>query len=277
MARNHFAGKMVYIFGGSSGIGLEIARQAAARGAHVIIFSRNRQRLEQAVEQIAASKISEEQKFSWFQVDVSDHAAVLAVAEKAVETFGAPRILINNAGRAYPRYFEQITYEQFDETMRINLYGIWSAVSALLPHMKAQGAGQIVNTSSLAGFIGVFGYTDYAASKFAIFGFSEALRCEAKPHNISVSVVCPPDTKTPGFEVENQTKPPETQALSESGGLMEPDQVARAILRGIEKRKPVIIPGLDGKFTYFMKRHAPWLVNWIMDRIVRKTRQKAQK
>src|SRR5438477_366286 len=80
--------------------------------------------------------------------------------------------------------------------------------------------------ASLAGLIGVFGYTDYCASKFAIVGFSEALRSELKPHGIMVSVLCPPDVDTPGFAVENTTKPPETVAISEGAKPMTPDEVA---------------------------------------------------
>ncbi len=103
----------------------------------------------------------------------------------------------NNNGRAYPRKFADVSCQQFDETMRINMYGIWNTCAALVPHMKEQG-GAIVNISSIAGFVGVFGFTDYSASKFAVIGFSEALKSELKQFGITVQVLCPPDTDTPG-------------------------------------------------------------------------------
>jgi short-subunit dehydrogenase len=191
--------------------------------------------------------------------------------EEAVQEFGPPDILINSAGRAYPDYFDNISYEQFDETMKVHIYGIWNTVSALLPHMKDRG-GYIVNVSSVVGFMGVFGYSDYAASKFAIIGLTETLKSELRRYNIGVSILCPPDTDTPGFEVENRNKPPETQAVSESGGLMEPEQVAEALLKGMRKGKFFIGPG-SAKMVYRLKRFFPWLVEMVMERDIRKVQK----
>jgi len=138
--------------------------------------------------------------------------------------------------------------------------------------MKTQG-GYIVNVSSIAGIIGVFGLTDYCASKFAIIGFSEALRSELMPHNIMVSVLCPPDTDTPALEVENRTKPIETHAISENAGLMQPEEVAKALVKGIQKKQSLIIPGIEGKFSCLVKRLAPNLVEWVMDRSIRRVQK----
>lgn len=268
-----FSGKTVYIMGGSSGIGLATANLLSGEGAHVIIFARRKKRLESALEEISGCRCSEEQRFCCVQMDVSIREQVAAAMSRAVSDFGVPEVLINFAGRAYPRIFEHITYEQFDNTMKINLYGTWNTVSALVPHMKERG-GYIVNVSSQAGFIGVFGYTDYSASKFAIVGFSEALRSELKPYGITVSVLCPPDTDTPGFHEENKTKPEETKAISASAGLMQPDEVARALIKGMRKEDFIIVPGFDGKFTFMAKRLFPGLVEFIMDRTIRKVQTK---
>jgi len=157
--------------------------------------------------------------------------------------------------------------------MQTNFYGIWNTISLLSPHMKAAG-GYIVNTSSIAGLIGVFGYTDYSASKFAIIGFSEALRSELRPHGIGVSVLCPPDTDTPGFAVENTTKPDETKAISEGARLMSSDAVAQAFFRGVAKGRFIIIPGASGRLTVLLKRWFPSLVNRIMDDTVQKVQKK---
>ena len=268
-----FSEKTAYIVGGSSGIGLATANILAAKGAHIIIFARRKDCLERAVEEIASKRISKGQRFSCLPIDVSIRDEVEAVMSRAVSEFGIPEVLINCAGRARPYIFEEITYEQFDETMKINLHGTWNTVSALVPHMKERG-GYIVNVSSVGGFIGLFGYTDYSASKFAIIGFSEALKSELKQYGITVSVLCPPDTDTPGFHEENKTKPEETKAISARAKLMQPDEVAWALINGMRKREFLIIPGFDGKSTFMTKRLFPWLVEFIMDRDIKKVQEK---
>jgi len=264
-----YAGKVVYIVGGSSGIGLAAAKQFASLGADVFIFSRTIETLDRAVEEIAGEAHADSQKVSSRRLDVTDGDAVDEVMARAVVEFGAPDVLINCAGRAYPRAFEEIGYDQLDESMKVHLYGIWSTIRALLPHMEAKG-GEIVNVASMASFLGVFGYTDYCASKFALLGFSEALRSEFKPRGIGVSVLCPPDTQTPGFDIENKTKPAETVAATGMSIVMQPDEVARALIRGMRRGTFVIVPGLFGKAVYLAKRLVPGLVERMMDRDIRK-------
>lgn len=264
-----FAGRTAYVTGGSSGIGLATARLLAEAGAHVAVFARTPERLDAAQAAIEARRVAPAQRFARFRLDVSDHAAVCAVMTEAVAAFGPPDLLINAAGRALPRYFEDVTFEQFDETMRINLYGVWNSVSALVPQMKARG-GAIVNVASMAGFMGVFGYTDYCASKFAVVGLSEALRQELRRYGIAVSVLCPPDTDTPGLAAEDVLKPAETKAVSAGGGLMRPDEVARALLRGVQHGTFMIVPGRDGKLAFYAKRYAPGAVDAVMRRAIRR-------
>lgn len=267
-----FDGKTVYISGGSSGIGLSAAGLLVASGAHVLLLARGRERLESAAAALRSRRKAGDQRISWMQADVSRKDQVDRVMARAVEELGVPDILINCAGRAYPRHFEDISYEQFEETMRINFFSVWHTVSSLVPHMKEKG-GCIVNVSSLGGFIGVFGYTDYAASKFAIVGFSEALRSELKRYDIRVCVLCPPDTDTPGFQVENLNKPEETKAISAAARTMHPDDVARAMLKGIRKGRFLIVPNMEGKLTCLAKRFVPSLVDWFMDREIRKVQK----
>jgi 3-dehydrosphinganine reductase len=270
MTREQFDGKNIYITGGSSGIGLAAARAFSKRGANVIIFARGEMRLDGALKELEHSRIKEDQNFSSMAVDVSEIDDVSVIMERAIREFGIPGVLVNSAGMAYPNYFEDIPYEKFDEMLTVNLYGIRNVVSCLLPSMKEAREGYIVNISSIAGFIGIFGYTAYSASKFAVIGFSEALRGELRPHNIKVSVLCPPDTDTPQLHEENKTKPPETKAIAGNAGVMDPDGVAETLIRGMEKGKFMIIPGLEGKFIYLAKRYVPSLVNYVMDREVEK-------
>lgn len=269
----NFKDSLVYITGGSSGIGLATAKLLAAEGASVIIFSRRQQVLDEAVVQIKSCGTSAKQKFAGRSMDVSQKDNVDSVLSSAVAEFGAPDVLINCAGRAYPRCFEDITYQQFDDTLKTNLYGIWNACSVLVPHMKAKG-GAIVNVSSMAGFLGVFGYCDYAASKFAIVGFSESLKSELKKYNISVQVLCPPDTDTPGFATENLTKPEETKAISANAKALSSEDVARELINGIRKNTFMIVPGFDGKLTHFLKRHMPFIIDIFMDSAIKKTQKR---
>jgi 3-dehydrosphinganine reductase len=263
-----FNGKVVYITGGSQGIGLATAKLLAAKGAGVAIFARRKNVLDEALKEISACRQNPEQKFSCFSLDVSKQEEVSNVMQQAVSSVGVPDLLINCAGRARPGYMGEITYGQFDETIKIDLYGTWNTCSSLVPLMKKRG-GYIVNVSSICGFIGVFGYTDYCAAKFGVIGFSEALRSELKQHNIVVSVLCPPDTNTPGYTEENKTKPPETRAVSAVANIIQPEAVAAAMLKGMAKGDFMIIPSADGKFSFVMKRLFPWLVDMVTDSQIR--------
>jgi short-subunit dehydrogenase len=268
-----FGNKNIFITGGTSGIGLACAKQFANLGANTMIFSRNQHHFEKAKKEIKGIKQDDSVRLAHMPLDVSDNDMTVNVMEEAVKKNGPPDILINCAGRALPNYFEDITYKQFEDTIKINLFGTRNTIAALLPHMKKKG-GHIINVSSIAGFTGVFGYTDYAASKFGVIGFSESLRSELKKYRIQVSVLCPPDTDTPGLKAENATKPEETRVVAENGGLLTPDYVAKAMIKGIGKTNFIIVPGFMGKVTYMAKRFVPGVVEKIMDRAVKKVQNK---
>jgi 3-dehydrosphinganine reductase len=112
--------------------------------------------------------------------------------------------------------------------------------------MKKRGSGRIVLVSSQAGQTGVFGFSAYSASKFALVGFAQALRMELKPYGVNVSVAYPPDTDTPGYEIENRIKPEETRIISETSGLFQSEDVASGIISGIRSGDFSIYCGLDG-------------------------------
>jgi 3-dehydrosphinganine reductase len=269
--------KTIYVVGGSSGIGLAAAKLFAEGGAHVCLFARNQERLKDARQRVAGRAPSPEQRFASYSVDAADHRQADRIMKRALKEFGTPDILVNCAGQATPRRFEEVTYEQFDETMKINVYATRNAIAALLPAMKKKDGAAIVTVSSIAGYVGVFGYTDYNASKFAVLGFSEALRAELVEYGIKLFVLCPPDTDTPGLAVENQTKPPETRALTAKASLMTPEAVAGALIAGMDKDKFIILPGFDGKFTVLAQRLIPGIVRWVVDRTVKDVQKKLRK
>jgi 3-dehydrosphinganine reductase len=264
-----YTGKIAFITGGSSGIGLACAELLAARGADVVIFARGQKQLDKALEDVERNRMSEKQRFLAIQLDVSQHEQANSRLARTVADFGSPDILINSAGVSCPQRFEDIPYSKFDEIMRINLNGTWNTVSILLPYMKERG-GSIVNVSSVAGYIGIFGMTAYSASKYAVIGFSEALRSELKRFGITVSVLCPPDVDTPMLERAEKIKPEETKAISSAASIMKPLDVARDVINGMERGQFLILPGFGTKYTYFMKRLFPGLVESIIDGKVRK-------
>ncbi len=262
----NFSWGTVYITGGSSGIGFAIAELVVREGGRVVLLARNEKKLLTAQKQIGKQSCHTQ------VLDVSKIDAVSDIIKKAIETFGAPDMLINNAGIAHPDHFYDLDLGVFEQTIRTNLLGTIAVTKAAVPFMKV--GSRIVNVSSMAGFIGTYGYTSYSASKFGIIGFSQALRNELKPEGIRVSVLCPPDTDTPQLVEENKTKPPETYAISGNAKLMSAAGVAASFGRGVKRNRFLMIPGFSGNMIYLLNQIAPGLVRPIMDSIVRTARKK---
>jgi 3-dehydrosphinganine reductase len=247
-----FSSKLVYITGGSSGIGLETARLLSSRGADVAIFARTREKLDQAMIDIETHRLSSDQKVHAMQVDVADNDDVWDKMKEAIKIFGIPDIVITSAGVGQADLFGNICHQAFDALMKTNVYGTRSVIAALLPSMKERG-GQIVILSSAAGLMGMFGYTSYAASKYALVGFAECLRSELKCHGIAVTLVCPPEVDTP-FLLNEAGIPPEARAMKNFAGTLQPSSVAAAILKGIIQKKFMVIPGVLAKLLYLNHR-----------------------
>lgn len=262
-----FRDQRVYLVGGSKGIGFAAARQLRERGAETILFARGEEALREAAEDLRANLADGDDGVGWQTLDVADPETVERAFEAAADDHGPPDIVINCAGMARPDYFENIDADDFDQTLQVNLYGTRHVADAAYPYLRGRD-GHLVNVSSVAGYVGVFGYTDYCASKYGVIGFSEALRAEARQDDVGVSVLCPPDTRTPGFEEENKSKPPETRAVSEGGGLADPDEVATELLQGLRREQFLILPGTEPKLVYWSSRFAPGLVRFFMDRDV---------
>ncbi|RPJ56610.1 MAG: SDR family NAD(P)-dependent oxidoreductase [Dehalococcoidia bacterium] len=197
----------------------------------------------------------------------------ISTLTNAVIEFSAPDILINSAGISYPQYFEQIEFSKFDDIIKTNLYGSWNTIDVLLPCL-IKTKGYIVNVSSVAGFVGVFGMTAYSASKYAVIGFSEAIRSELKQYNITVSILCPPDVNTPMLEKANRIKPPETKALSAAASIMEPEQVANSLLNAMTRGEFLIIPNASGKITNIIKRISPGIAERVIDQKIKQVNKR---
>lgn len=265
--------KHAIITGGSSGIGKAVAKLLASEGANISLIARDTDKLETARQEIIAVTISPQQKILSFVADVAKLEEVTKVIQEAIAQQGTPDILITSAGIAIPGYFDDISLETFERTMRVNYFGSLYCVKAVLPAMQAARKGNIVFISSGAGLIGLFGYTAYSPSKFALRGLAESLRGELKTYNIKVAIVYPPDTDTPQLVAENKTKPPETKAITATADTWSAAGVAQEIVKGIKSDRFAITPGLE--MTILNRFHsiiAP-LLNKYFDRLVVKNNQ----
>jgi 3-dehydrosphinganine reductase len=274
MAAKPFLGKLTLVTGGSSGIGLATAIKLSSIGADVWLLARDKSHLETARVKVQAAALNSDQRFGVLSADVTDASEVKAVLSDFIHTTGVPDLLVNSAGVAHPGYFELLDVEIFDWMINVNYLGTVYVTKAVVPGMMQRGSGHIVNISSIAGFLGVFGYTAYGASKYAVRGFSDVLRAEMKPHGVHISIVYPPDTDTPQLAYEDQFKPPETKEISGSAHAMAADQVADAILKGVARGRYTILPGLEGKFYYRLSSLVGDLVYPVMDMMVSQAQKK---
>ena len=268
--------KIAIVSGGSKGIGKETARQIVLLGGSVCVIARQVEPLEAAARELKELVRASSQFVEIIACDATSMEQLQPRLTEFVDQHGAPDYLINVVGYAKPQYVQELTLEDFRKCMEVNYFGQLIPILILLPHFMAARKGHIANVSSMMGYFGIMGYTAYAPTKFAIVGLTEALRNELKPYNISFSVLYPPDTDTPGFEVENRTKPRECAQMSASAKLLSAQEVAEAFVAGIIKRKYVILPGEAG-FVWRVNRYFPWLVRWITDSQYRQARRKLGK
>lgn len=179
--------KVALVTGAGKGIGRAIALALAAEGAHLGLIARTEEDLKKVAEEARASGVRAE----WATADVSDRAAVEAAVRQLEATLGGTGILINNAGTGTFGKFLELEPEQWEQQVRINLFGVYYATRAVLPGMIERQGGDIVNISSTAGKSGAAVTSAYSASKFAVFGLSESLMQEVRKHNIRVTAHAP--------------------------------------------------------------------------------------
>lgn len=265
----------VLITGGSSGIGLAIARQAAAAGARVSLVARDPAKLAaaRATIQPASSGPAEVVTAS---ADVSIEAEVLAALNAAERVHGPVNILVTSAGVARPGYFEEVPVAVFERTMAVNYFGTLYPLKAVVPGMRKRGHGAVVIISSGAGLFGLFGYTPYAPTKFALRGLAETLRAELKGTGVDVTIVYPPDTDTPQLTEENHTKPPETKALTAAGGTWTAEAVATLTWEGLRRGRFAVTPGLPLTALAWLHSLLAPILRWHFDRVAAKARGPAK-
>lgn len=271
-----FADKTAIVCGGSKGIGKETAKEIARLGGSVCLIARHREPLQSTAREIEGIRRGDSQFVETIACDAANEERLRPLLTDFLDRRGVPEYLINCVGYACPQYVQELTLKDFRERMEVNYYGQLVPILILLPYLMEARRGYIANVSSMMGYFGIMGYAAYAPTKFAIVGLTEVLRHELKPYNISCSVLYPPDTDTPGFEKENETKPPECAELSAGAKMLSAQEVAEVFVEGILKKQVDIMPGEAG-MVWRLKRFFPWLVRWVTDRDYEKARKNAGK
>lgn len=251
--------RVAVVTGAGSGIGRAIAASLARRGCHLALADINEEGLRQTAETVKGAGV----RFSLHRLDVASREQVRALPAEVRAAHGRVDLLVNNAGVALGGSFEQVSEADFDWLMEINFHGVVRMTRAFLPLLRAGDDARIVNISSLYGLVSPPGQAAYSASKFAVRGFSNALRHELQGTQVGVTVVHPGGVATAiarsarvpsGIDEEEVRR---RKALSEKLLRMPPEKAGEIIVRGIENRKARILVGMDAKIVSVIERFAP--------------------
>lgn len=262
------------VTGAASGIGRALALELAARGCDLALADRDEAGLQTAAAEIAKAH---SRKVTVHRVDVGEPQQIEAFAQAAISAHPSLNIVINNAGVALLGQFSEIDQAQMDWLMNINFWGVVHSTRAFLPHLSRQPEAHIVNLSSIFGIVAPPGQTAYAAAKFAVRGFSEALRHElqtaASP--VRLSVVHPGGVATnivrnsrTGIGMTDNARRAQSIERFENAAKTTPAAAALRIIAGIESNAPRILIGNDARFMDLLQRFRPgtyWavLARWL--------------
>ncbi len=259
-----FGGKVAAITGASSGMGRTLALNLGRRGCHLALSDVNEPGLAETVQLASALGVKVTSK----KVDVSKREQVYAWADEVVRDHGKCNLIFNNAGVALGSTLEGVSYEDFEWIVSINFWGVVYGTKAFLPHLRASGEGHIVNLSSLFGLLSVPGNGTYNATKFAVRGFTEALREELEVTRAPVSATC----VHPGGIKTNIARASRTDASMKDLGFPDPEAATRefaknfrvtaedaaeTILRGVERNARRVLIGTDAHILDAMQRLLP--------------------
>jgi short-subunit dehydrogenase len=251
--------KVAFITGAGSGIGRAMAGSLARRGCHLALSDINAVGLGQTAEQVSPFGV----RVSQHVLDVTNRESILGLPDAIERQHGGVDILINNAGIAAGGTFLQVSEATFDRVMDVNFHAVVRMTRAFLPYLQKRKEARIVNISSLYGLVSPIEQSAYSASKFAVRGFSNALRHELEHTSVGVTVVHPGGVATniaKNAVVPNGVTQAEAlQRLSQVEKLlsMPPDKAGEIIVRGIEKNKARIIVGADAQFVSLIERLMP--------------------
>jgi short-subunit dehydrogenase len=252
-------GRLAVITGAAGGIGRATALSLARRGCHLALCDISESGLEQMQAQILATGT----RASAHLLDVASREAVAALPAAVLEAHGRADLLINNAGVALAGSFDQLSEDDFDWLMEINFHAVVRMTRAFLPLLKVSDDACIVNLSSVFGLISPPGQTAYCASKFAVRGFSNALRHELAGTRVRVSVVHPGGVATAiarNARVATAVSTEERRhRMNQADKLLRlpPEEAGEVIVRGVEKRRARILVGRDAVIISLLERLLP--------------------
>ena len=253
-------GRVAIVTGASSGIGEATTRLMAQAGMRVAVCARRKERLERLADEMQGAG----GQVSVHPLDVTDAAAVRWMVDEIAQKWGRIDVLVNNAGRGLAATFEQTTAEEFRALLELNVVAVFTATQAVLPLMRRQRRGHIINVSSVVGRRGVPYRAAYSATKFALGGLSEALRVELTGTGIAVSLVYPVETRT-----EFHTAEPQKIPWQPVGPMQSAERVARAILSCVHRPRLEVYPYWPARILTALSVVAPRLVDLGMRRVLR--------
>lgn len=266
--------KVVVITGAGSGIGRELALRAARGGALLAVSDWDEAGLAESVDLLKAAGARDLRSD---KVDVADRPAMAEWALAVAEQFGRVNMVINNAGVTVTGDFEEMSYQDFDWIVGVNLMGVVNGTKEFLPHLIASGEGHLVNISSLFGLISMPGQTAYNATKYAVRGFTEALREEmlVNKHPVGVTCVHPGGIKT-GIARHGRKTPSQDVAAIDSLfedklARMTPDKAARIILKGALSGKARVLVGADAHLMHHLAKLTGSRYQDLMAKVAAKT------
>jgi butyryl-CoA dehydrogenase len=253
-------GKVAAITGAASGIGRALAVELAGRGTHLALCDIDEAGLADTVVRCEGHGV----KVTSACVDVADRAAVFAWADAVVADHGAVHLVVNNAGVAVASTIEALAYDDFEWLMGINFWGVVHGTKAFLPHLRAAGEGHIVNLSSVFGLVSVPSQAAYNSAKFAVRGFTDALRMEldAAGSGVSCTTVHPGGIRTNiarnarmnDSVAQFGAEPERARRDFDRVARTTPEQAARQIIAAVEKDKRRVLVGPDAKVLDLVSR-----------------------
>lgn len=256
-------GKVAVITGAGSGIGRALAYWLSKEKAVLALADIDLTGLQATQSLINADSVAPG-AVQLYQVDMAKRDQVYEFAHQVKKQFGQVDLLINNAGVSSSGRIEELTYATLEWTININLWGVIYGTKAFLPYLKERSEAAIVNLSSVYGLMGIPGQAAYCASKFAVRGFSEALRQDLYHTPITVSIVYPGGVKT-NIAKNSRTDYPLSPAdyaqhlerFEATNLKTSPDEAAQAIIHGIKNKAPRILIGKDARKIDFLARFKP--------------------
>jgi len=269
------ANQVAVITGAGSGIGRALAEQLAAEGCRLALADVDPDSLasiDLALRQRGTQTTSH-------LLDVADRAAVYAFADEVLQAHGEVQLVINNAGVSVSQTVAELTYDDFEWLMNINFWGIVHGTKAFLPHLLKNNQGHIVNVSSIFGMIGVPTQSAYNASKFAVRGFTEALRQELAGSGVAVSCVHPGGIRTNIARTSRFYQAPDGlqdveryRARFDRLARTSPEKAAAVIIAGIKAKRPRILIGRDAHLLDYAQRLMPTAYTWLLARLLNSRR-----